>query len=86
MGGLELQFGDAPEVSYVEAPRVKRGKKIAEPNHEQENKDSLELDELRTKEEQVAMLILEDPVEFERQLADGELEEMIDDAGSDGQD
>ena len=30
------------------------------------------------------MMILEDPLEFERQLVAGDLEEMIDDDGSDG--
>lgn len=87
LGGLELTFGADPQFIETEIQEVpRRGKRVAlvpEPDHEQNEKDSVEHEELRLKEEQVAMLILEDPVEFERQLADGELEDMIDDASSD---
>lgn len=86
LGGLELTFGAEPQFIQPELREVRRGKKLSlapEPDHEQNEKDAVEQDELRTKEEQVAMLILEDPQEFERQLADGELEEMLDDASSD---
>ena len=48
-------------------------------NHETQAQEALEVDELHLKEERLAMLMLEDPQEFERQLAAGDLEEMVED-------
>ena len=80
--GLKMSFsGNNPE--YV--ANVPRGTKQPKPDHEKQAKEALESEELLTKEEQIAMLVLEDPVEFERQLAAGELEEMIDDATDDNE-
>lgn len=79
MEGISLKFAQALPPLTVPAP-TSPGPQQIEPDHMQQNKDSLEMDELRTKEDQTAMLILEDPSEFERQLAAGELEEMIDES------
>lgn len=53
-------------------------------DHTKQTEDALELDELRTKEDRLNQLAIEDPVEFERQLANGELTK--DDEPEDGDD
>lgn len=86
LGGLELKFENPPETIPFEAPeKIEREFLIPVPDHEKNEKEAVELDEIRMKEEQVAMLILEDPAEFERQLVSGELEDMIEDAGEEYQ-
>lgn len=49
------------------------GNFVPEPNHEQNEKLAVEQNEIEVKEDQVERLLLEDPVEFERQIASGEL-------------
>jgi hypothetical protein len=66
---LYLTFGPAPEKIVTEYPMVVSGV----PNHAQQNADTLALDEEELRAEQLRMLMIEDPVEYERQLRDGEL-------------
>lgn len=44
-------------------------------DHVQQNQDTLRIDEERLREEQLRMLMIEDPVAYEQQLRDGELED-----------
>lgn len=81
--GVELRFGDTPVLPPKRTHAVFRGKRIPEPDHAENDREAHEMDVLRTKEEQVAMLIIEDPEEFERQLVAGELEDFIEDESSD---
>ena len=77
VGGLKLKFKEAavePRAVPLYPPQVAV-------NHEQQAKDSLAVDELREKEERLGLLLLENPEEFERQLANGEL--LEEDEGSD---
>lgn len=64
--GLSLKF---------EQKNNNTGRYVPEPDHENNAKESHAQSELELKEEQVAHLMLEDPVEFERQIASGELSE-----------
>jgi hypothetical protein len=70
VGGVELRFHDAPPAQQ----------KVLTPDHARNDKEALLHSELLEKEDRVAMMILEDPEEFERQLVAGELEELISDA------
>jgi hypothetical protein len=70
--GLELRFDKkVPPASQIplnfELPMP------SEPQLVAMEKDALEQDELLAKEERLRMLLIEDPMEFERQLAAGEL-------------
>lgn len=46
--------------------------------HDQINKESLEIDEARTKEERLALMLIENPLEAERLISSGELTETDD--------
>jgi hypothetical protein len=69
VGNLKLNFGPTKKVL---------GEEVPVPDHERNGKEALEVAELELKEEQISMLNLEDPLELERQIANGELEEMLD--------
>ena len=83
-GNLKLSFLAQVPVQLPVRPEGGQTQPQPATNHEEQSQASLEIDELHEKEERIAMMILEDPLEFERQLVAGDLEEMIDDDGSDG--
>lgn len=71
----ELYFSmDATPQTY---PLIVPGDRIvpAAPDHARQNADTLERDEDEVRDEQLRMLMLENPMEYERQLRDGELED-----------
>jgi hypothetical protein len=43
------------------------------PDHARQNADTLKKDEVEVRAERLRMLMIEDPMEYERQLRDGEL-------------
>lgn len=43
-------------------------------DHEKQSKEALELDEMQEREDRLRLLAIEDPVEYERQIVDEELE------------
>ena len=45
------------------------------PDHVKQNETALEMDEQEVKAERLRMLMIEDPMEYERQLRDGELDD-----------
>ena len=45
------------------------------PNHTQQNLEALEIDEQAVKEERLRMMMIENPMEYERQVMAGELDE-----------
>lgn len=47
---------------------------MAEPNHTEQARASLEMEELRLREQQLDELLITDPEEAERMIASGELE------------
>ena len=72
-GDLYLSFGLPTSVmtpSYIPEPPL-----VQEPNHKQQNLDTLRQDEDTLRAEQLRMMLLEDPMEYERQLRDNELDE-----------
>ena len=74
-GNLYLNLGPAPEkvggypILPITAPLPKPV------DHARQNVDALQHDEDELRAEQLRMLMLENPVEYERQLRDGELTE-----------
>lgn len=73
--GLVLKFSPRPETRIeIEKPLARFS--VPEPSAEEMAKiakDQQDVDELNLKEDQLGMLLIEDPVEFERQLLAGEL-------------
>ena len=73
-GGLYLAFGPAParevpqEYPILAVPPLPKA-----PDHARQNVETLERDEEELRAEQLRMLMIENPVEYERQLRDGEL-------------
>lgn len=80
LDGLELQFGTFENILTPAQSSINYKK----PDLTAQNKDSLLADELSLKEEQISMLLIEDPVEYERQIASGEIE--IDESNIDEED
>lgn len=64
--GLKVEFG-----SKLAAPKGKYSGVV--PDHEKINENTLAVEEQRVRDEQLALLQIEDPQEFERQLMDEEL-------------
>ena len=81
-GVSTLKFG-ALEASWVSHPPLVQnsldahipGTEIPEINHSEKTKEALEVSELNLREEQLAMALIEDPEQYERLLAQGELED-----------
>lgn len=92
-GGLQVRFGTTAEASTTNTTLGSQGPiaststnsdtKISEPNHDAINKDTLETEELLTREEQIQELYLTDPLEAERLMDAEELESDADDEPSD---
>lgn len=78
-GHLYFALGPAPQKQYpllpASIPRPPVG-----PDHAKQNAETLERDEEEIKAERLRMLMIEDPVEFERQVRDGELTDEPEDA------
>lgn len=55
---------------------------LSEDQHNQQAKESLEVDEIRLREEQLALALVEDPVRYEELLREGELSDDVDSADS----
>ena len=73
-GDLRLEFHEnMPQT--ISTGRVRVSANMPKPNHEQQAEESLRNDEINVKEDQLAMLLIENPEEFERQIAAGDLEE-----------
>lgn len=62
--GLYLNFSSHQAISELPTPAV---------DHRGQNLEALKQDEEDLRAEQLRMLMIEDPVEYERQLRDGEL-------------
>jgi hypothetical protein len=75
-----VKFGKAVENQPSEASNEPL------PDHAAINAASLRVDEARTRLDQAANLAIEDPLEFERQIANGDLDEMLEDADGDPDD
>lgn len=90
--GLHVKFGKTVEQLIAEGtppypymPQTSAPAPVTaltEEQHETQTKEALELDELRTKEEQLARALIENPIEYERLLRDGELVDDVDTADS----
>lgn len=75
-GDLQMEFGNAPEVVVSEYPMVELPRGVPttpSPDHVRQNKEALERDEQEVRAEQLALMAIEDPMEYERQLKAGEL-------------
>lgn len=76
-GTLEATFepsGVVPPTATDQRPAPPTpAAEIAEPNHERQTRESIELDELALREDQVGELLLSDPLEAERLISEGEL-------------
>jgi hypothetical protein len=68
--GIYLVLGPRPA-----SPASLAVAREAGPDHRAQNNEALALDELAVKEERMRMLMIEDPLEYERLLKDGELDE-----------
>jgi hypothetical protein len=70
-GNLYLALGPAPE-KVEQYPLAIPGAPLI-PDHAKQNADTLLRDEDEIRAEQLRMLMIENPMEYERQLRDGEL-------------
>lgn len=77
-GPLELSFGKQTE-SPSEKPAVTE---ITDDQHEKSNEDALVQEELRTRQDQIDQMLIENPSLAEELVAQGDLED--DDDGADG--
>lgn len=59
---------------------------LTDKQHEQMGKDSLLQEELRTREDELARLLVEDPVKYEELLRDGDLTDDVDQSDSEDDD
>lgn len=74
--GLYLARGPARPKPPAENPLPSPGYPVIPvPDHPRQNAEALARDEEEVKAERLRMLMIEDPIEYERQLRDGELEE-----------
>lgn len=71
---LEMDFSPAPD---IESPKLHEV--VPAPDHERINADTLKQDTQVSREERLEMLLIEDPVEYERQIREGVL---LDEPGS----
>lgn len=77
-GPLTVSFGKQTRETYYDVekgPRTTPATAIAEPNHIKQSADALEQDEIRLREEEIAELLITDPLRAEELIRDGELEE-----------
>lgn len=78
-GNLHVEFGPAPvtsEPTYpLLPPHALYPADALAPDHAQQNAATLVEDELSVKAEQLRMLMIENPMEYENALRDGELTE-----------
>ncbi len=90
-GDLYVRFGPSAEelatTAIVEAQehaansKTNSDKEISESDHERINREGLEVEELRTREQQLAELQITDPLAAEEMLMNEELEEDVDESG-----
>jgi hypothetical protein len=76
LADLHIEFGPAPfslGSPYPITPTPAAA--VAEPNHERISQEGLEAEELRTREDQIAELLLTDPLAAEEMMRLGELQE-----------
>lgn len=92
---MHVRFGTPPEEQVAVTgpqlphyPLVQQDRahapvgELTDQQHEQMGKDALEDEELRTREEQLARFLVEDPVKYEELLRDGELTDDVDSTDS----
>ncbi len=87
-GTLSVSFGKSPKGQDILEPREhvvapKPAAEMVEVNHKQQTKESLAQMECELREDQIAELLITDPLEAERLIAEGDLEE--DDQTTDGE-
>lgn len=73
LADLHVEFGEVPEP--VSPGALAPAPDGAEPNHERISKEGLEAEELRTREDQIAELVLTDPLAAEEMIRLGELDD-----------
>lgn len=86
--GLRLEFGERGPAKTPPAPpksqestRPTEGA-LSEEEHAKQNQEALELDEARLKQDRLELMWIENPLEAERLLANGDLEDL----GAEGED
>lgn len=73
-GNLYLQFGpSSPSKHWESQGEVSDYPLVTTPDHAKQNAETLQADEDTLRAEQLRMLMIENPMEYERQLRDGEL-------------
>jgi hypothetical protein len=77
-GDLEVTFG-RPQVLFPEPSPFATipGPPQPVPNHEDQDQEALLAEEVRLREERIAEVAINDPVEYERMVAEGELDDAI---------
>lgn len=80
LGALSVTLGTPPRSGAGVSPRENTesatpATEIAEPNHLLQSRESLTQREVDLREDQIAELLLTDPIEAERMISEGELEE-----------
>lgn len=65
--------GPAPESPFRLPPAATA---LADSNHAEQQREALELEELRTREAQIEELLITDPLRAEEMIREGDLEEL----------
>jgi len=79
--GIRLEFGEASPAKVAVTPPAPAeptrptDAALSDEQHDKQNKEALEVEEARTKEHRLGMMLIEDPLEAERMIASGELDD-----------
>lgn len=83
--GLHVVFGRTADKQVIEnnsypfvhqAPAIPSVKDLTEDQHRQQTKEAIEADEVSLREDQLARLLVEDPVRYEQLISAGELTDV----------
>jgi hypothetical protein len=83
--GLRIAFGEGglakltPAHAKTSEPIKASVPEMTAKQHARQTEDSIKLDEAHLKEERLALMAIEDPLEYERLIMNGELKEATDD-------
>lgn len=85
VGGLHLEFGETTRKVAATEPKVAELTRapvttLTEEEHDEQNKETLELEELRLRQEQLDLMQIEDPLTAERLILSGELDALLEES------
>lgn len=78
--GLHLELGESgpassPRPPLVTEPNLPTEAALSEKHHQKQNEETLRDEELQTKEERLAQMFIEDPLQAEKMMEEGDLDD-----------